>query len=158
MGTNGSHHQKPPSRTPLMQLGTTILYRSPPAQQVHYFRWEYLNIAQESADDLPRCGDVHRTRDVPTKACRRNAPHRTSPRLGTNAQGVDSQMGGRFRGRPRQLPFPGSASFSCIVGFHPSSKPSRPSAPRRSCAGTVLVFAVIGAGNLETWEAGHRSR
>jgi hypothetical protein len=50
------------------------------------------------------------------------------------------------------------SSFSCIVGFHQSSRPSRPFGPRPSCAGTMLVFAVIGVGNLETWEAGRRSR
>ena len=37
-------------------------------------------------------------------------------------------------------------------------KASRPFGPRPSCAGIVLVFAVIGVGNLETWEAGRRSR
>ena len=36
--------------------------------------------------------------------------------------------------------------------------PSRPSGPRPWCAGTVLAFAAIGVGNLETWEAGRRSR
>src|SRR5262245_7520328 len=29
--------------------------------------------------------------------------------------------------------------------------------PRPWCAGTVLAFAAIGVGNLETWEAGRRS-
>ena len=39
------------------------------------------------------------------------------------------------------------SSSSCIVGFHLSSRPSRSSGPRPSCAGIVLAFAAIGAGN-----------
>jgi hypothetical protein len=64
----------------------------------------------------------------------------------------------KVRGRVEFTTAIAYSSFSCTVGFHQSSRPSRPFGPRPSCAGTVLGFAVIGVGNLETWEAGRRSR
>jgi len=47
--------------------------------------------------------------------------------------------------------------FIQLYRWFPSILKAITSFPRRSCAGTVLVFAVIGVGNLETWEAGRRS-